>query len=591
MFTLTNGQSCPLYTDGLFATTTSHPRYIVTGGAGFIGSSLIKVLSKSVGSGQIKVIDNLIRGQIPSLQFPEGHWPIDVRADLCAADLRNRTQVIQLIRNADYIFHIANGHDHSDNRLMARNVADACEQNGVRNIIHVQTACKLGNMEDLPIHGVCKSDVDVLEVNRTIVNLGSILFNNVYGPWRGLPSASKPDAAEWSGQKQSLNLIFIDDAVQALLLVKDKGMNQGLLVVEPADTTQSKRMLCTSMPLQKPGTELPCIGWIESTGLDVGLRKTYEQLPHHIKTRTLVITIAQPRGGLYAWRSLQLHLLKPFNAHLATYFTPSPRTLLHNISLFEWTVPEHEDWGVVFQDATSRCNNLVGQRMGLQAVCNFTTRRSSRHQIWIGGVKACKQRASSGILLAFRWLVSQKLLELYLLQQYDYFVLTRSDYVYLCDHVNPTNLPAGAVWVPHGEEFKGYTDRHLVASGPLFLRALNVTQELVCHPDQSLAIVRARNVKLNLELFLKRMWTSFGLRVGKFHPSMFTVKLSTDKYQWSAGENPRTTPSHIILSQHGLLVKYHGELIKAMDHCNKGSLRPEMVLNTKLRILNASGFG
>jgi len=53
---------CRYYDDsyGLFAAETPHPRYIITGGAGFIGSHLVKALLRETGSAsQIKVLDNL----------------------------------------------------------------------------------------------------------------------------------------------------------------------------------------------------------------------------------------------------------------------------------------------------------------------------------------------------------------------------------------------------------------------------------------------------------------------------------------------------------------------------------------------------
>jgi hypothetical protein len=66
---------------------------------------------------------------------------------------------------------------------------------------------------------------------------------------------------------------------------------------------------------------------------------------------------------------------------------------------------------------------------------------------WLGGVQNCDHPASSGILLAFRWLVAQKMLSLNLAHQYDYFVMTRADHLYLCDHF------LSQAWIPRWDMF------------------------------------------------------------------------------------------------------------------------------------------
>lgn len=99
---LGSNSECPYYgpDDGFIKPDTPHPRYIVTGGAGFIGSHLVKRLAPHTGLGQIKVIDNFWRGRFSNLQHRDGSWSICPQQDFCAMDLMNENDVLMYVRRA-----------------------------------------------------------------------------------------------------------------------------------------------------------------------------------------------------------------------------------------------------------------------------------------------------------------------------------------------------------------------------------------------------------------------------------------------------------------------------------------------------------
>jgi nucleoside-diphosphate-sugar epimerase len=147
---------CPYFdeTNGFFHPDTPHPRYIITGGAGFIGSHLIKALREQEGvqASQIKVVDNLWRGRLANLQFPNGSWAVDTPADFCVLDLRNEDDTMKYIRGADYIYHLADivagvayvfSHQESvfhDNILINTHTLKAAKEDGIKNYLYVGTA-------------------------------------------------------------------------------------------------------------------------------------------------------------------------------------------------------------------------------------------------------------------------------------------------------------------------------------------------------------------------------------------------------------------------------------------------------------------
>src|SRR5260370_2241137 len=75
-------------------------KYVVTGGAGFIGSALVRALAAQ-GDGEIHVIDNLFSGKKQNL--------IEVwsKIHLHITDIRNYEEIFPVIPGADLVFHLA----------------------------------------------------------------------------------------------------------------------------------------------------------------------------------------------------------------------------------------------------------------------------------------------------------------------------------------------------------------------------------------------------------------------------------------------------------------------------------------------------
>ncbi|MGB9457907.1 MAG: SDR family oxidoreductase [Bryobacteraceae bacterium] len=74
--------------------------YVVTGGAGFIGSQIVRALIAE-GAGRIVVIDNLLTGHERNLE------EVRARIDFQRADIRRYEEIAPLIRGAAVVFHEA----------------------------------------------------------------------------------------------------------------------------------------------------------------------------------------------------------------------------------------------------------------------------------------------------------------------------------------------------------------------------------------------------------------------------------------------------------------------------------------------------
>ncbi len=250
---------------------------IVTGGAGFIGGSTVRRL---VGEGaHVRVIDNLWRGSLENLRGEDGDPVIDLDRDFTLADLTDPSECMRLLKDADLVYHLADvvGGVHfafgeedfvfRQNVLINTCTLAACVANRIPDYVYVGTACsypKTLQMQDGVValredqtypaepesgYGWSKLMGEYeaeLAKKMGKINVGLLRLHNVYGPRASydprtsqvLPSLIRKAVlypAEpyvvWGSGNQYRDFIYVDDVVEALLLMAEKGMNQGLIQV------------------------------------------------------------------------------------------------------------------------------------------------------------------------------------------------------------------------------------------------------------------------------------------------------------------------------------------------------------------------
>lgn len=261
----------------------------------------------------------------------------------------------------------------------------------------------------------------------------------------------------------------------------------------------------------------------------------------------LVIVLAETRNWELTFDWLKSHCLEVLGADLALCVADNSFEDTSNPFYREarhvWKGREWEDWGEAFDEA--------------QAVEGWSAdwRVLRRHQgNWLGGVREASGETrwgSSAILLYYRWVLKRRLLESGVLDQYDRFVLTRSDFMHEVPHLPLWYLQSKYTWLPDGEDYGGYTDRHLVANGEDFLRALSVTDLMLREPER-LDRMMGQKRHWNLEGFLKLAFQDIGLdqKIRRFPYTMYAAKLPGGRSRWSAG---------VYAGYRGFFIKYWSE--------------------------------
>lgn len=175
---------------------------------------------------------------------------------------------------------------------------------------------------------------------------------------------------------------------------------------------------------------------------------------------------------------------------------------------------------------------------------------------WLGGIKGKGAHpGSAGILIYFRWLLLQNILQEDLIDAYDRFVMTRSDFMWNVPHPPLSILSTKNVWIPNGEFYGGLTDRHMIVSRNDLRNVLNLIGDIVLRPKLLFNEMSSRT-DWNLEKYILLHFKRYGLaeRVRLFPYVSYTVRDVIDGTRWVAGTyNP----------ERGMIVKYSSELASA----------------------------
>jgi hypothetical protein len=146
---------------------------------------------------------------------------------------------------------------------------------------------------------------------------------------------------------------------------------------------------------------------------------------------------------------------------------------------YRWTAPDFRDYGEAF--------DLVQRWLCQQHSIPAPDWRSLLPigGIWQGGIGSLNPQPSATSIMFFcRWLLLHNLQQDGVLERYDRFVITRSDFVWLCPHPPLSILDRGAIWIPNGEHYGGLNDRHLVVSRTDVVNCLNLVEDMLLEPEQ-----------------------------------------------------------------------------------------------------------
>jgi nucleoside-diphosphate-sugar epimerase len=164
--------------------------YLVTGGAGFIGSNLVDELLRR--GARVRVLDNFSTGR------EENVAEFASRVDLIRGDVRDEDAVDAAVAGVDYVLHQAAlasvprsiadpGANNQVNVQGTLNVLVAARRHGVKRVVYASSSSVYGDSQELP-------KVESMAPNPkspyAVAKLAAEYYCRVYGELHGLPTVS-----------------------------------------------------------------------------------------------------------------------------------------------------------------------------------------------------------------------------------------------------------------------------------------------------------------------------------------------------------------------------------------------------------------
>jgi len=261
-------------------------KILVTGGAGMIGSNLVKRLIQ-LGDNVI-VVDNLWRGSLQNLNDKNGNPVIDIDQNFYNKDLLEVGTLDELLKDVDYVVHLADivagiGYVFDNqasifrqNILINSNTISSVRKSKVKGFLYIGTACsfpeslqdkldyKLLVEDDLypaepeSAYGWSKLmgqyETELLS-QETNIKTCTLMLHNVYGSpcdysversqvipslIRKIIDKNEKNLVVWGSGKQGRAFLHVNDVVDGIAAALDKGWGKGHIQLGPNICTSIK---------------------------------------------------------------------------------------------------------------------------------------------------------------------------------------------------------------------------------------------------------------------------------------------------------------------------------------------------------------
>lgn len=261
------------------------------------------------------------------------------------------------------------------------------------------------------------------------------------------------------------------------------------------------------------------------------------------KIKTLVCIIGQTRAHEITWNSFNKYVLKSLDADLALCVAEqkSKKNKMYENAKYIWRFKDSKDYSKKFDNAQKKLIQLYKIKTqhnwkSLLKIKNFWLSRIKGYYL-IKNDKGIYSHGTGALLIYNRWVLLRKILELKLYKKYDRFIITRSDFIWNLHHPKLSNLNPNYIWIPNGERYGGYTDRHAVLSKYNFYDYLNLIEPILIDSKNLYDKMKSKS-NWNLERYIKFHLNEKGYsnKIKFFPYIMYSIRNEKIRTTWRPGD-------------------------------------------------------
>lgn len=296
-------------------------KYVVTGGSGFIGSNIVKLLVQK--GYNIDIIDNLHTGKKENIK------EIIDKVNFYQIDIRNKKDLQKIIKNCDGIFHEAAltsvpesfkkpEEYHDVNVIGTKNIFEIANREKIR-VVYASSSSIYGNTTQIPIkesfarkpinpYGQTKLDDEILAEKFEEFSVIGLRYFNVYGIGQNISYAGvitkfleqiknkKPLTINGKGN-QIRDFIHVKDIAKANLAAMESNVKKSFFNVGTGISTSINDLAKIMIELSNSENEIihgrELEGDIEKSQADIEFIKKSINWDHEIKLKDGLTELVQ----------------------------------------------------------------------------------------------------------------------------------------------------------------------------------------------------------------------------------------------------------------------------------------------------------